>query len=71
MNDKEYLDGIDINSQMIIDNSIETLNKALELGGSTVSSYHPEQGVDGRFQNELLAYGKVNQKERCCSSSLL
>ena len=54
--------------QMIIDNSIETLNKALELGGSTVSSYHPEQGVDGRFQNELLAYGKVNQKCPICSS---
>ena len=54
--------------QTILDNSIKTLNKALELGGSTVSSYHPEKGVDGRFQNELLAYGKVNQKCPNCST---
>ena len=52
--------------QTVLDNSIETLNHAIELGGSTVSSYHPEKGVDGRFQNELLCYGKVNTKcPRC------
>ena len=38
--------------------SIITLNKAIALGGSTVSSYHPEKGIDGRFQNELNVYGK-------------
>ena len=55
-------------TKLIISNSIETLNKALELGGSTVSSYHPEKGVDGRFQNELVAYGKENCKCINCSS---
>ena len=55
-------------TQTIINNSIETLNKALELGGSTVSSYHPEKGVDGRFQNELVAYGKENCKCINCST---
>lgn len=43
----------------IINNSIRVLNKAIELGGSTVKSYHAARGVDGKFQNELLAYGKV------------
>lgn len=52
----------------ILINSIETLNHAISLGGSTVSSYHPEKGVDGRFQNELVAYGRVNKKCINCSS---
>ena len=52
--------------QTVLDFSVETLNHAIQLGGSTVSSYHPEKGVDGRFQNELLCYGKVNTKcPRC------
>lgn len=54
--------------ELIIKNSIDTLNQAIELGGSTVSSYHPEKGVDGRFQNELVAYGRVNQKCIYCGS---
>ena len=57
-----------IEVENIITNSIETLNKELVLGGSTVSSYHPEKGVDGRFQNELVAYGKENCRCINCSS---
>ena len=34
------------------------LNKAIELGGSTIKSYHAANNVDGKFQNELLCYGK-------------
>lgn len=52
----------------ILKYSIETLNHAIKLGGSTVSSYHPEKGVDGRFQNELLVYGKVNHHCPNCNS---
>lgn len=55
----------------ILKYSIETLNKAIELGGSTVSSYHPEKGIDGKFQNELLAYGKEKTPCPICSSLLL
>ncbi len=54
----------------ILKYSIETLNQAIRLGGSTVSSYHPEKGVDGRFQNELLVYGKVNHHCPKCNSIL-
>lgn len=45
----------------IVKNAIAVLNKAIKLGGSTVSSYHPANGVDGKFQNELEAYGKKHQ----------
>ncbi len=34
------------------------LTEAIRKGGSTVKSYHPQEGVDGRMQNELLAYGR-------------
>ena len=56
--------------ELILENSIKTLNHAIKLGGSTVSSYHPEKGVDGRFQNELLAYGKVNTPCPNCQTTL-
>lgn len=55
----------------IISNSIMILNKAIKLGGSTVSSYHPENGVDGKFQNELLVYGKKGQHCPICHHKLL
>lgn len=54
----------------ILENSIKTLEYAIKLGGSTISSYHPEKGVDGRFQNELLAYGKSNCPCPNCSSTM-
>lgn len=39
--------------------SIQTvLKEAIREGGSTVKSYHPQEGVNGRMQNELQAYGK-------------
>ena len=38
-----------------------TLEKAIELGGTTVKSYTSSEGVHGRFQNELL----VHTKEIC------
>ena len=41
----------------LIDNSIKILERAIELGGSTIKSYHPKEGVDGLFQIELKAYG--------------
>jgi formamidopyrimidine-DNA glycosylase len=36
------------------------LEEAIASGGSTIRSYHPEEGVDGLMQNHLLAYGKGN-----------
>lgn len=56
--------------EQILFYSKETLNKAIKLGGSTVSSYHPEKGIDGKFQNELLAYGKADTPCVCCNTIL-
>ena len=38
------------------------LAKAIELGGSTIKSYHAANNVDGKFQNELLVYGKGGEQ---------
>ena len=50
LNDKEIND--------IIENSRIILDKAIELGGTTIHSYASVDGVDGKFQNELLVHGK-------------
>ncbi len=33
------------------------INEAIECGGSTVHSFHPSEGVDGRMQSKLRCYG--------------
>ncbi len=45
----------------IVKNAKITLEKAIQAGGSTIHSFHPSEGVDGKFQEELLCYGRVNQ----------
>ena len=37
--------------------SRKILAKAIELGGSTIKSYHPQEGVSGEFQINLQVYG--------------
>lgn len=41
----------------------KVLLKAIDLGGSTIRSYHSSNGVDGKFQNELRVYG--HEDEQC------
>ena len=53
----------DINNdqlQLIIDSSMDTVIKAIKLGGTTIHSFSSE-GISGKFQNELL----VHTKKRC------
>ena len=57
--------------KFIISNSVITLNKAIDLGGSTIKSYHPSEGVDGLFQTRLNVYGKVGEKCPTCGETLL
>ncbi|QHX36941.1 DNA-formamidopyrimidine glycosylase [Spiroplasma sp. BIUS-1] len=40
----------------ILDSSKKILKKSIDLGGSTIDSYQPEQGIDGKFQNELKVH---------------
>ena len=41
--------------------SSSIMKEAVERGGSTIRSYHPEKGVDGRMQLFLKAYGHGNE----------
>ena len=47
--------------QDIIDSSCYVMKKAIEMGGSTIKSYHPGKDIDGNFQNELKIYGKAGE----------
>ena len=49
--------------QEIVKNSVEILNIAIEMGGSTIKSYHPGKDIDGNFQTRIKIYGK--QGETC------
>lgn len=53
----DELDKIIINTKVI-------LEKAIELGGSTIHSYHSVDGIDGKFQNELLVH---KDNSNCCN----
>ena len=57
-----------LQANKLINASILTLNKAIDLGGSTIKSYHAANSVDGKFQNSLLVYGRDNQKCTKCDS---
>lgn len=61
----------DSDCRKIIINTKKVLEKAISLGGTTIRSYTSEEGVHGRFQNELLIHGK--EKEMCpvCKSLIL
>ena len=45
----------------IISNTNIILDKAIELGGTTIKSFTSSEGVHGKFQNELLVHGKKNE----------
>ncbi|WP_339033897.1 DNA-formamidopyrimidine glycosylase [Spiroplasma endosymbiont of Cantharis rufa] len=42
--------------ERILESSKKILKRSIELGGSTIDTYQPEQGIDGKFQNELKVH---------------
>ena len=54
--------------QDIISNSRRILAKAISLGGSTIKSYESTNGVHGRFQINLEAYGRYGEKCPKCGT---
>lgn len=54
----------------LVQNTRIILKKAINLGGTTIKSFTSEEGIHGRFQNELLVHGK--KKEECpnCHSQI-
>lgn len=55
----------------IIKNTKTVLNKAIKLGGTTIKSFTSEEGVHGRFQNELLVHGKKDELCPICKEKIL
>ena len=53
---------------VIVNNAVEILNRAIISGGSTIKSYHPGKDIDGNFQTSLQAYGKKGEKCPNCGS---
>ena len=51
--------------------SKDIMGRAIQKGGTTVISYHPTEGIDGEFVNELKVYGQ--NKGLCvnCGSPLV
>lgn len=63
LSDKKLLD--------IIKYTRSILEKAIELGGTTVHTYQAVDGITGRFQQELLVHGKEGCKCSICNSEIL
>jgi len=59
-----------LDCKKIIDNTRIVLNKAIALGGTTIRTYESEEGVHGRFQNELLVHGKENLPCPVCGNPI-
>jgi len=61
----------DIELQSIIDNTRIVLEKAIKEGGTTIRSYTSEEGVSGKFQNNLYVYSREKEKCRVCNDIIL
>lgn len=49
---------------------VDTLSRAVEAGGSSIKSYVNGQGEMGMFQQQLLAYGRVNEPCSSCGTPI-
>ena len=54
----------------IIKYTKEVLEKAIEMGGTTIRTYSSVDGVHGLFQEELLVHGKDKGNCPVCNSSI-
>ncbi|AOG60743.1 formamidopyrimidine-DNA glycosylase [Spiroplasma helicoides] len=66
--------GNDLNVEMyqrIADSSRKILKKSIDMGGTTIDSYQPEQGIDGKFQNELKVHTRKNEPCYKCGQKVI
>lgn len=54
----------------IIENTNLVLEKAIQLGGTTIKSFTSSEGVHGLFQNELLVHGKKGAACPFCNTPI-
>ena len=55
--------------ELIVKNAKEILTTAIELGGSTIKSYHPGKDIDGNFQTRIKIYGKSSEICPICGAT--
>ncbi len=55
----------------IITNTKKVLKKAINLGGTTISTYMPEEGKKGMFQQELLVHNRANELCFTCQNKII
>ena len=56
--------------EKVIEYTRKILKEAIEMGGSTIRSYHPREGVDGLFQQRLFVHGKEHEKCPNCGTMI-
>lgn len=55
---------------LIIENTKKTLDKAISEGGTTIRSYTSDEGVSGRFQNNLYVHQRKDEKCLNCGETI-
>ena len=55
----------------ILINAKNVINQAIELGGTTIRTYHSTLGIDGRFQNKLNVHTKKDQACPICGELII
>ena len=58
-------------AQLLLESATKVLDKAVELGGTTIRSYTSSLGVHGRFQNELNVHTKQGQPCPICGKDII
>ncbi|MDX9692295.1 MAG: DNA-formamidopyrimidine glycosylase [Acholeplasmataceae bacterium] len=60
-----------LEATLIIESAQKVLEKAIELGGTTIRSYTSSLGVHGRFQNELNVHMKKGEPCPICNHTII
>ena len=63
-------DLVDNDLSNIIKNTKKVLEKAISEGGTTIRSYTSEEGITGKFQNDLYVHKRENEDCKICSTKI-
>ena len=55
----------------ILSNTKKVLDRAVQLGGTTIKSFTSSEGVHGLFQNELMIHGREGEPCKNCNSPIV
>ncbi len=58
-------------AENIVASAPQIINKAIEMGGTTIKSYTSSLGVTGRFQQELKVHKKENEPCSICGTKIV